>query len=45
MKHLNPSGAAVKYGDESQLDVYIKARDCDARAAFRIGGGVQYSAD
>ena len=24
----------MKFGDESQLDVYIKARDCDARAAF-----------
>ena len=34
MKHVNPSGAAVKCGDESVKDVYIKARDCDARAAF-----------
>ena len=34
MKHVNPSGAAVKCGDESLLEVYIKARDCDARAAF-----------
>jgi phosphoribosylaminoimidazolecarboxamide formyltransferase/IMP cyclohydrolase len=34
MKHVNPSGAAVQCGDESVKDVYIKARDCDARAAF-----------
>ena len=34
MKHVNPSGAAVKRGSETTLDVYIKARDCDARAAF-----------
>lgn len=34
MKHVNPSGAAVQRGDESTKDVYIKARDCDARAAF-----------
>lgn len=34
MKHVNPSGAAVKCGDETQKEVYIKARDCDARAAF-----------
>ena len=34
MKHVNPSGAAAQCGDESLKDVYIKARDCDARAAF-----------
>jgi phosphoribosylaminoimidazolecarboxamide formyltransferase/IMP cyclohydrolase len=34
MKHVNPSGAAVQCGDETQKEVYIKARDCDARAAF-----------
>lgn len=34
MKHVNPSGAAVQCGEESQKEVYIKARDCDARAAF-----------
>lgn len=34
MKHVNPSGAAVQCGSESQKEVYIKARDCDARAAF-----------
>ncbi len=34
MKHLNPSGAAVQFGDEPQVAVYRRARDCDARAAF-----------
>lgn len=34
MKHVNPSGAAVARPGESMKDVYIKARDCDARAAF-----------
>lgn len=34
MKHVNPSGAAVQMGCESLCDVYLKARDCDARAAF-----------
>ncbi len=34
MKHVNPSGAAVLRGDEALRDVYIKARDADARAAF-----------
>ena len=34
MKHVNPSGAAVQCGDATQKEVYIKARDCDARAAF-----------
>ena len=34
MKHVNPSGAAVVRNDESIKDVYIKARDCDPRAAF-----------
>ena len=34
MKHVNPSGAAVQCGDESLKEVYMKARDCDARAAF-----------
>ena len=34
MKHVNPSGAAVQAGCESLKEVYIKARDCDARAAF-----------
>ncbi len=34
MKHVNPSGAAVQTGDETLKDVYVKARDCDSRAAF-----------
>ncbi len=34
MKHVNPSGAAVQRGEETICDVYRKARDCDARAAF-----------
>lgn len=34
MKHINPSGAAVQRSGESLRDVYVKARDCDARAAF-----------
>lgn len=34
MKHVNPSGAAVAVDGETLKDVYVKARDCDARAAF-----------
>jgi phosphoribosylaminoimidazolecarboxamide formyltransferase/IMP cyclohydrolase len=34
MKHVNPSGAAVQCGNETLKEVYIKARDCDSRAAF-----------
>ena len=34
MKHVNPSGAAVARDGDSLKDVYIKARDCDPRAAF-----------
>ena len=34
MKHVNPCGAAVATGSESLKDVYVKARDCDPRAAF-----------
>ncbi|MCF7792351.1 MAG: hypothetical protein K9L78_04630 [Victivallales bacterium] len=34
MKHINPSGAAVQRKEETVKDVYIKARDCDPRAAF-----------
>lgn len=41
MKHLNPSGAAVQNGSESQRDVYIHARDADAIAAF--GGTVVFN--
>ncbi len=34
MKHVNPSGAAAATGKESMREIYIRARDCDARAAF-----------
>ncbi len=34
MKHVNPSGAAAAAGADTLCDVYKKARDCDARAAF-----------
>ncbi len=34
MKHVNPSGAASGFNGESLKEIYIKARDCDARAAF-----------
>ncbi len=34
MKHVNPSGAAVAAPGDALVDVYRKARDCDARAAF-----------
>ncbi len=34
MKHVNPSGAAVRRGGDALRDVYVKARDADARAAF-----------
>lgn len=34
MKHVNPSGAAMAAEGDSVKDVYIKARDCDPRAAF-----------
>lgn len=34
MKHVNPSGAAVSVPGDSLRDVYVKARDCDPRAAF-----------
>ena len=37
MKHVNPSGAAVAVDGETLKDVYVKARDCDARAAFGSG--------
>jgi phosphoribosylaminoimidazolecarboxamide formyltransferase/IMP cyclohydrolase len=41
MKHMNPSGAAVARPGEVQKDVYIHARDADARAAF--GGTVCFN--
>lgn len=34
MKHLNPSGAAVKIGDQDLKTVYVRARDADPVAAF-----------
>jgi len=35
MKHLNPSGVAIKFNQEEKLkDVYIKAREADPQAAF-----------
>ncbi len=34
MKHVNPSGAAAARPGETLCDVYRKARDADARAAF-----------
>lgn len=34
MKHVNPSGAAVAAPGDTLLDVYVKARDSDPRAAF-----------
>lgn len=34
MKHVNPSGAAVHRDGDSLRNVYVKARDCDPRAAF-----------
>ena len=34
MTHVNPSGAAIACPGESVKQVYIKARDADARAAF-----------
>lgn len=34
MKHVNPSGAAMACKNDTLKDVYLKARDADARAAF-----------
>jgi phosphoribosylaminoimidazolecarboxamide formyltransferase/IMP cyclohydrolase len=34
MKHVNPSGAATQNKDEPLVEIYQKARDCDALAAF-----------
>ena len=34
MKHVNPCGAAIACEGDTLKDVYIKARDCDNRAAF-----------
>lgn len=47
MKHVNPSGAAIACPGESLCDVYLKARDADARAAFGsvIAFNVEVDAD
>ena len=47
MKHVNPSGAAVRHGNETLKAVYLKARDADARAAFGsvIAFNVEVDAD
>ncbi len=42
MKHLNPSGVAMQKENEDLVDIYRKARDCDARAFF--GGVVGFNA-
>jgi AICAR transformylase/IMP cyclohydrolase PurH len=34
MKHCNPSGAAIQVGEMPLVDVYRRARDADAQAAF-----------
>ncbi len=34
MKHCNPSGAAIKVGEMPLIQVYQRARDADAQAAF-----------
>ena len=34
MKHVNPCGAAIAAPGEPLLAVYVRARDCDPRAAF-----------
>lgn len=35
MKHVNPSGVAMRNKpDETLREIYVKARDCDAQAAF-----------
>ena len=43
MKHVNPSGAAVMRSGETLMDVYLKARDADARAAF--GSSIAFNAE
>ncbi len=43
MKHCNPSGVAVKRGDQKLVEVYRRARDADAQAAF--GGVVAFNVE
>lgn len=45
MKHVNPSGAAVSTGDEDIIDVYVKARNADPRAAFGCTAGFNCEVD
>ena len=34
MKHCNPSGVAMQVGEMPLVDIYLRARDADAQAAF-----------
>ena len=34
MKHCNPSGVAIETGGQPLVEVYLRARDADAQAAF-----------
>ena len=43
MKHVNPSGAAVADGSETLREVYLKAKNADARAAF--GSVIAFNAE
>lgn len=43
MKHCNPSGVAIKRGDQKLVDVYRRARDADSQAAF--GGVVAFNVE
>lgn len=43
MKHCNPSGVAIRVGDQPLADVYRRARDADAQAAF--GGVVVFNTE
>ncbi len=45
MKHVNPSGAAAQNKDEPLVEVYKKARDCDALAAFGSVAGFNCEVD
>ncbi len=43
MKHCNPSGVAIRIGDQPLVEVYERARDADAQAAF--GGVVAFNTE
>lgn len=43
MKHCNPSGVAIQFGDQPLVDIYRRARDADAQAAF--GGVVVFNGE